>query len=47
MAPRIPETATGQPAVERPKRVPDRRTGQPFFVLGGQYAKLAYYVNPT
>jgi hypothetical protein len=42
---RIPETATGQLAVESPKRVPDRQTGQPSFVLGGQYPITAYYVN--
>jgi len=44
---RIPETATGQPAVESPKRVRDRQTGQPSFVLGGQYPITAYYVNSS
>ncbi len=43
---RIPVTATGQPAVESPKRVPDRQTGQASFILGGQYAITAHYVNP-
>ena len=42
---RILETATGQPAVESPKRVPDRQTGQPSFVLGGQYPISAYNFN--
>jgi len=42
---RIPETAAGQPAVESPKRVRDSQTGQPSFVLGGQYPITAYYVN--
>ena len=42
---RIPGAATGQPAVESPKRVPDRQTGQPSFVLGRQYSMTAYYVN--
>jgi hypothetical protein len=44
--PRISKSATGQPAVESPKRVPDRQTGQPSFVLGGQYPRTIYYVNP-
>ncbi len=43
---RIPETVPGQPAVESPKRVPDRQTCQPSFVLGGQYPLTAYHVNP-
>ncbi len=33
---KFPGTTTGQPAVESPKRVPDRQMGQPSFVLGGQ-----------
>ncbi len=43
---RIPETATGQPAVESPKRVRDRQTSQPSFLLGGRYPITAYNVNP-
>ncbi len=35
MAPRIPETATGQPAFESSTQVPDRQTGQPSFVYNG------------
>ncbi len=31
--PRISKSVTGQPAVEIPKRVPDRQTGQPSFIL--------------
>ena len=34
----IPETATDQLAVESPKRVPDRQTAQPSFILDGQYS---------
>ncbi len=44
---RISKAATGQPALESSKRVPDRQTGQPSFVLGEQYPITAYYVNPT
>ncbi len=33
------------PAVESPTRVRDRQTGQPSFVLSGQYPITAYYVN--
>ena len=43
---RIPETAASHPAVESPKRVPDRQTCQPSFVLGGQYPITGNYVNP-
>ncbi len=31
--PRISKSVTGQPAVEIPKQVPDRQTGQPSLVL--------------
>jgi len=42
---RIPQTATGQPTLESPKRVPDRQMDQPSFVLGGQYPITEYYVK--
>ena len=36
-----------QPAAESPKRVPDRQTIQPTFVLGGRYSITGCYVNPS
>ncbi len=43
---RIPETATGQPAVESPKQVPDRQTGQPSFVLGQKVSDNGLLCQP-
>ncbi len=43
--PKVPGRVTLQPAVESPKRVPDRQMGQPSFVLDGQYPITGYYVN--
>ncbi len=41
----ISEAATGQPALESPKRVPDRQTGQPLLLLGREYLIAYNYVN--
>ncbi len=45
--PRIPQTATRQPAFEGPKQLAQRQTDRSSLVLGREYLIACNYVNTT